>query len=306
MLKILIPTVILLIPTFLIAWKIILPRIIPPPYKMDKFTIKELKGDERPFVWDKIAPLEPDFPSDSEGIILYGDQYYNPVSIANTGLYYLDSYKKTNNVEYLNMTTKYANKLTELSYQDKEAIYFPYNFNFEMHGLKNDVMMAPWYSGMAQGEALSLFVRLYEFTNNKEYLKTANKIFKSFTYLGNNNSPWTVYVDDEKYYWIEEYPSEDPDHTLNGFIFSLYGVYDYYSLTKDKQSKEILDASLTTLKRYLPDFEKKGDKSFYCLKHQKQDSFYHKKHIEQLNMLYKMTGDEYFKMMADNFYRDFH
>lgn len=303
-LKIFIPTVSLIL-FFLVIWKIVLPRI-NPAYKIDKFNINELNVEEKPFVWDKIAPLEPDFPVDQDGIIFYANQYYHPNQLANTGLYYFDSYRKTNNNEYLVRAEKHAKKLIEKSQEIDGALYFPYEFDFKLHDLKDDVLRAPWYSGMAQGEALSLFVRLYQETNQKEYLAAAQKTFKSFSRLGEKNNPWTVYVDSAGYYWIEEYPEESPDHTLNGFIFGLYGVYDYYELTKDRQAKEISEAALTTLKHYLTEFRKEGGVSYYCLKHQKQDKKYHQTHIEQLNMLYKTTGDEYFKSMADNFYNDYH
>ena len=36
-------------------------------------------------------------------------------------------------------------------------------------------MVAPWYSGMAQGQALSAFIRLYNVTNDDSYLKISSK-----------------------------------------------------------------------------------------------------------------------------------
>lgn len=275
-------------------------------YKIDKFTIKELNQSERPFIWDTVMSLQPDFAVDKDGIILYNNSSYSPNQIANIGLAYLDSYQKTNNSEYLALAQKYADKLKEISVSKKGALYFPYNFNFAMHGKKDEVLMSPWYSGMAQGEALSFFVRLYEITRQKEYLDTADNIFKSFTIVGKNNSPWTVWSDQSNYYWVEEYPENEPDHTLNGFIYGLYGVYDYQQITKSDKAKIVFQSSLTTLKHYLPEFRQASGVSFYCLKHKVQNESYHRTHIEQLNMLYKMTGDEFFKTMADNFSTDFH
>ena len=132
------------------------------------------------------------------------------------------------------------------------------------------------------------------------------KIFQSFENLRGNQSPWIVFVDKDGYYWIEEYPVEPPEQVLNGFIYGIYGVYDYYNLTKDPKAQEIFSAGLTTLKHYLPDFRNPGGMSFYDLKHKRPNQEYHFKHIEQLKMLYKMTGDKFFKEMADNFYHDFH
>jgi len=291
---------------FVIGWRIY-QLSINQEYKTDHFKINELVYSDQPFTWNKLAPLNPDFPVDKDGIIIYADQYYHPGQIANQGLFYLDSFHQTNNQEYLVLAKKYAAKLLEIAHQERGSLYFPYPFDFALHGFKDDVVKAPWYSGMTQGEALSLFVRLYEITADQQYLEAAERTFKSFQNLRSDKAqPWTVWVDKEGFYWIEEYPEDIPDQTLNGFIYGLYGLYDFYWLRKDDSSKILIEASLTTLKRYLRDFRNPGGISFYCLKHKRASESYHQTHIKQLQILYQMTGDEYFKTMADNFYQDYH
>lgn len=273
-------------------------------FRVSSFKINQLDQDEMPFTFDKIAPLENDFPTDQDGIILYNNQYYHPGQIADEGLFLVDTYRQINNQEFLLRAEKYAHKLLELSLKSNGALYFPYPFDFPLHGLKDDVMRAPWYSGMTQGEALSLFSRLYGITHKKEYLMAADQTFQSFVNF--NHNPWIVNVDDNNYYWIDEYPEENPDQTLNGFIFGTFGLYDYYLLKKDSSSRKMLMAAFTTIKHYLPAFRNPGKISFYCLKHKVQNAPYHKIHIRQLNQLYKITGDSFFKTMADNFYQDYH
>jgi len=277
------------------------------PYFLDQFNLKRLAPADLPYTYEKIAPFVPDFPVDSDGIIIYNQQYYHPGQMAQVGLWYLDSFRKTQNKQYISLAEKYAQKLQSVAKDDHGAWFFPLNFDFALHEIKDDVLKAPWYSGMVQGEALAFFTRLFEVTKKPEYLHVAEKTFLSFLHLRDNYpNLWTVEVDQAGYYWIQEYPEENPDQTLNGFIFGLYGVYDYYLLKKDSSSQDILDAGLTTLKKYLPDFRVPGNISYYCLKHKKQSESYHQTHIEQLNMLYKITGDEFFKQMADNFYEDYH
>ncbi|MCL5407054.1 MAG: D-glucuronyl C5-epimerase family protein [Patescibacteria group bacterium] len=274
----------------------------------DEFNIIPLDTKDMPFTFNDLAPLKPDYPTDEKGVILYGQQYYHPVEVAQMGLQFLDSFNKTSNQEYLNRSELHAQKLLEKKVESKDAFYFPYEFDFAIHGNKNTMIKAPWYSGMAQGEALSLFTRLYKVTGKKEYQEAAKKTFQSFLYPRGENQPWTVFVDDNGFYWIEEYAGkgEDPVQVLNGYIFGLYGVYDYYLLNKDPASKEVLEKSLATLRHYLPEFRSPGNISFYDLKYKRRSESYHKTHIAQLKMLYKMTGDDYFKTMADNFYNDHH
>ena len=45
-------------------------------------------------------------------------------------------------------------------------------------------------------------------------------------------NPWISGIDGDNYLWLEEYPDSDqPNKTLNGKIFAIYGLYDFYQLT---------------------------------------------------------------------------
>lgn len=79
---------------------------------------------------------------------------------------------------------------------------------------------------MAQGQALSAFTIGYLLTNKEEYIELVRKVLFSFTRLYNRDDPWFVYVDQNNYLWIEEYPDSPPSHVLNGFIYAIFGLYD--------------------------------------------------------------------------------
>jgi hypothetical protein len=263
-----------------------------------------LNYSELPYAVHSLVSLDFDYPIDDQGVIVFiyeKSEYYHPVKISQKILQFLNSYIKTNNPEYLDRAKLFAQKLIEISFESKDAIYFPYDFDWPLHG--NEEMIAPWYSGMAQGQALSAFVRLYKITREDKYLEISEKIFRSFTYFKGENEPWIVYVDEAGYLWIEEYPMEVQTHVLNGFIFGIYGLYDYYLLTKDPLSKQLLQASITTIHQYISEFRNEGNISFYCLKHKVKSVEYHRIHIYQLAMLYKITGDDFFQTMSDNFYQ---
>jgi hypothetical protein len=252
---------------------------------------------------------------DKQGIPLYNYQnrgyYYQPVFLSQKTLHLLSSYINSEERAYLKRADLYARKMVELADEYDGALFFPYEFDNPLSkkgpGGERIVMKAPWYSGMAQGQALSVFSRLYSLTKNEEYLEIAHKIFNSFLCRERKDSPWVVYVDKKSYLWIEECPNEDRINILNGFIFGIYGIYDYYQLTRDERSKILFQAAVTTIKRYIHLFRNPGDRSWYCLgKFHKTTPLYHNVHVEQLEMLYKMTGDEYFMKMSLRFYRDAH
>ena len=278
-------------------------------FTSEHFDIQLLPYEELPYAYQFVST--PTKTTDDEGVPLHnfrGTLNYHPVHLAQRGLKFLAIYKNTGDKSYYERLVKTIEKLEGISLKVDSAIYFPYTFNFALHGCRKETMRPPWYSGMAQGQALSLIIRTYESTGEKKYLDLSHRLFKSFTNLkGEGYEPWISCVDAEGNLWLEEYPMELPCFTLNGMIFGIYGIYDYYRITNNELAKEYLLASLLTIKKNIHKFRHKGGVSYYCLKHQNFNATnpeYHKVHIRQLGMLYKFTGDEYFKEMQEKFVDD--
>jgi hypothetical protein len=257
---------------------------------------------------------------------------YHPVLIAQDALSLLDAYNTTKTTKYLNSskltpgsllskvasnstkTTNYlisaealSDKLLDMSLPVRSSLFFPYTFNFPLHGYQEEAMLAPWYSGMAQGQILSLFVRLYIITKEDHYLDLSRKIVKSFDLVHSDNSDnaWVSCVDENGYLWLEEYPSNPASYTLNGMIFAIYGLYDYYRITKDTSSEDLLRGAIATIKENIYRFRTENGISHYCIRHPRVMSIgYHKIHIGQLKMLHEMTGDGSFLKAAIEFTND--
>ena len=88
--------------------------------------------------------------------------------------------------------------------------------------------------------------------------------------------------------------------TLNGYIASLLGVYDYYRVRKTDESEQVLKAGLTTIRRYAPEFSSPDTGSYYCLKHHMiATPAYHAFHIQLFENLYDICRDEYFNIIAE-------
>jgi hypothetical protein len=293
-----------------VTTRVYLPFVTKPlPGVRYDYEINELSYSELPYTYEEPYPLEVDYPTDQDGVIIFnykGKSYYHPVQIAQKMFRYLDSYVVTKDPAYLERSELFARKLIEISVQADNAMYLPYHFDYNLHGIAEDKMVAPWYSGMAQGQVLTVFVRLYNLTGKAEYRLAAERLFNSFKNLKGEHQPWTVFIDSEGYYWIEEYPWKEPTQALNGFIFGIYGLYDYYLLTHSDESRQLLTASITTVQDYVSEYRNKGGISAYCLQHRWQSPSYHRIHIEQLNMLARISGNDYFWIMSDLFYDDYH
>lgn len=245
---------------------------------------------------------------DENGVLLFeykGKKSYHPVYLAQYSLFVLDRYHQSKNEKDLEEVVKIANKLTTVALEADGTLLFPYVYDFVLHGRRYiDKMEAPWYSALAQGQVLSLFVRLYEETGDSLYLDLSSKVFNSFYRHKYNHDVWISCIDQNNNIWFEEYPADMPCFTLNGMVYAIYGIYDFYRITKRADAKELLSASITTIENNIDRYRNEGEVSYYCLKHAVGAAAYHGIHIQQLNTLYLITGEQRFKETAEEFKGD--
>ena len=154
-----------------------------------------------------------------------------------------------------------------------------------------------WISAMAQGEAISVLTRAYSLTQNKKYLLTAGSALVPFTNDVSNNGVVNQFKNIKIF---EEYPSKKPSVVLNGFIFSLFGLYDLMLLNID-EAKELFCQGIRSVTKLLPYFDINywTNYDLYEGSPNNPASYtYHMIHVEQLKTLYILTGDEMFLKYA--------
>lgn len=221
-----------------------------------------------------------------------GDEGYHALGTARDLLDIAVCIRERDSEKYLEKAEEITENFLNTAVQRDSAIYFPYTFDFPLHGYSDHKLLSPWFSGMAQGVALSAFSRLAELTDSVRYRNIADGVFKSFLHLrqdGEVVDPWVVTVDNEGYYWIEEYPEYPAAHTLNGKIFAIWGLYEYYQLTESTLVNDITKAAITTVLKHIDEFRVPGGVSYYCLGHKVQSGSYHMTHIRQLRKLHDIT-----------------
>lgn len=119
----------------------------------------------------------------------------------------------------------------------------------------------PWWSGMAQGQAVSLLARAYQETGLAAY--RASAVLALPTMRRPLSSAGTASFSRGEY-WIEEYIPPYSVHTLNGFMFSIEGLREWVALTGDATAAGWLREALATLAASLPRFDS-GRWSYYNL-----------------------------------------
>lgn len=240
-------------------------------------------------------------PFDGQGIPLLDyrgalGRQYNPIAIAQFGLGNYNAYVRSKDAgrrqKFLMAADWLKNNLIP-----NTAGYpvWMHNFNWEYR----DTLKAPWYSGLAQGQGISLLVRAYRETSRQEYLDAATLAAQVFHVDVKDGG--VACRDENKNLWIEEYVVFPATHILNGFLWASWGIYDYLLTTGDARMQELFEATVETLRDQLASF----DTGFWSLYEQSgtrlrmiASPFYHALHIVQLEVMHKITGEPFFADFA--------
>ncbi|MET4004155.1 MULTISPECIES: D-glucuronyl C5-epimerase family protein [Arthrobacter] len=281
----------------------------------------ELSRDgQSPYIGDYSVPLESEIwgKTGADNVlvtVLHGEAVYHPVNSSWYISQMISSYLNTGNQEYLDRAVATTEYLIKWSTVDANgAIWFPYRFSHDVKTLRLGI---PWYSGMAQGMMTSVFVNLYEATDDVYWKNMAAKVVKSYDQPKVENGPWFQNVkllDGKKFVFYEEYPAlldEQNAHVVNGDIYALYGLYDYYRITGDKHVKWLFDVGASSIRDSFGAYRNPGQPSWYAPTYYGRTVWgnpesYHKGVVKQLRKLAELTGDSEFTKQADVLYEDFH
>ena len=117
----------------------------------------------------------------------------------------------------------------------------------------------PWPSAMAQGEIISFYLRMYQALNDENLLNTAIQAYEFLKFEYNNGG--VRRFDEYGDLWFEEYPTPKPTFVLNGYIYTLFGLYDLYRVTGNTEVKKDIDKCIITLKKNIHKFSINFNKS---------------------------------------------
>lgn len=220
---------------------------------------------------------------------------YNPWAVGHFALALFQRFLQTRESQHRERFIILADWfLTHGQHQSSEIVLWPYNFDYPPS------LQAPWYSSLAQSVAISVLLRAYLWTGKLEYLETAQKAFPAFTLdvvEGGLSSR-----DQEGYLFFEEVLPAQIYHILNGFISTLWGIFEYELVTNDSRARLLFNEGITSLEHFLPEYDI-GWASLYSLQHLRKSLwlkdvaslFYQTLHVRQLEVLYQLTGRKIFE-----------
>ena len=236
-------------------------------------------------------------PFDNEGIPLLDyhgtiGRQYNPIAIAQYALGHFNLYRRNHDEHHRTVFLKVSDWLRD--HLEKNADGFAvWHHHFDWEYFK--LLKAPWYSGLAQGQGISVLLRAYLLTSKESYLDAARRAFEVF--LHDLSKGGVRYIDPDGHWWVEEYITDPPTHILNGFIWALWGIYEYALVSNDAYAGELFSKGVATLEARLYDYDT-GYWSLYDLAPNRMRTlaspFYHRLHIAQLKVMHAITKSDLF------------
>ena len=247
-------------------------------------------------------------PMDDRGVVIttiHDEEVYHPVNTAWFILSMQDSFEASNNPEYLEHARINTQYLLDGAERTHTGTWFAYHFEHSPGGLDNGT---PWVSGMAQGMLLSVLSRMYEITGEEQYKDEASRVFQTYFASKSDSDYWFVNQDDCNWIgpclYFEEYPSRQERqnaHVVNGFIYSIWGIYDYIRVFQDPDALPLFNASVITLEKSFDRYRYPEGASWYAMNEFGYEAWgrpegYHIGVTKQLEITSVITGS---KILAD-------
>tara|TARA_B100001559_G_scaffold94420_1_gene79037 strand:+ start:1982 stop:3388 length:1407 start_codon:yes stop_codon:yes gene_type:complete len=110
-------------------------------------------------------------------------------------------------------------------------------FNHSFHGGVLGDMYSGWYGGMTQGLGMSFLTRMYTETGNQSFKDAALNATELLSIPVDQGGVLRTY---NGHSWYEEYPTPDAgSFVLNGYIYSLIGLYDLWTVFNSTEAGEL-------------------------------------------------------------------
>ena len=141
------------------------------------------------------------------------------------------------------------------------------------------------FSSMAQSEGASLLIRAFILTKNQAYFDCAQRALH-FMMIPITEGGTSQEINGG----LLLYECPDEPLIFNGWIFSSWGLYDYYLFSGDEHYLELWQKANKAIKEYLPLFDN-GYWTKYNTDKMISSTFYHKLHISLLTSMFIITND---------------
>jgi D-glucuronyl C5-epimerase-like protein len=218
---------------------------------------------------------------------------YNPVFVAWWGLVNLEWYLRRSDEECLEKFFTQVKWLRASAVERQDgAIVWPCYFDWQEGHCR---LRAPWISAMYQGLVISTLVRAYRITGDRDMLALCEKGARVFERTLDQGGVRTV---EHGYVLYEEYPGYPLARVLDGFLFSLLGLYDLQAETRDPRILRLFAEGLEGLTVNIEFWNYRNKWSWYGSHRYLCPTHYHKLNCVLLSVLGNLTGNEMLRRYA--------
>lgn len=214
---------------------------------------------------------------------------YNPTIVSNYAIEYYKLIKLNNDTTTIVKFLNCVNSLAEnISYKNNYALY---EFNWQQPWYP--LVRTPYTSGMTSGRAIEAFTYAYRLTHDVKYLLLAGSLLKGF-YQPIEDGGFTYKSDSG--WWYEEIADTlmHTPHILDGHIFAITGVHQYWLSTKNDSAAFIFAKGIEALRSKLPSYDDGNGWSFYDEYKNPTSEKYHSIITAQMKQLWEISGDTLF------------
>lgn len=221
-------------------------------------------------------------------------QTYNPAYIAWYGLMNLEQWLRGENPAGRRTFLRQVAWLeTHAVEREDGSVVWPLTMDWQEGACR---LKAPWISAMVQGLVVSSLVRAYRITGRQRLLdrcRGATRVFEKDVADGGVRAGVPGRVT------YEEYPGFPLPRVLDGYLFSLLGLYDLWTETGDPRAGALFADGIQGLKHRLPAWDYKGKWSWYGSHGYLSPPRYNKLNCALLTALGSLSGEPALQRYAD-------
>jgi len=149
------------------------------------------------------------------------------------------------------------------------------------------------FSSLPQAQVVSVFIRAFLLTEHPRWKSLAVRALPTLL------SAQTSELVRETEYGpvLEEGPSEPPSHILNGWIYALWGLWEASVALGHEGAADMFEASIACLCEMLSSYDVGWWTRYSLYPHLIPDlakPFYHRLHVHQVEILYRLFGQSEF------------
>ncbi|HSN61402.1 MAG TPA: D-glucuronyl C5-epimerase family protein [Ferruginibacter sp.] len=214
---------------------------------------------------------------------------YNPTIVSNYAIEYYKIILLNNDSSTIVKFLNCINSLAEnISYKINYALY---EFNWQQPWYP--LVRTPYTSGMTSGRAIEAFTYAYRLTQDEKYLLLAGSLLRGF-YQPIEDGGFTYKSDSG--WWYEEIADTlmHTPHILDGHIFAITGLHQYWLSTKSDSAAFIFEKGIEALRFKLPSYDDGNGWSFYDGYKNPTSQKYHSIITAQMKQLWEISGDSIF------------